>query len=175
MKAEEFIDHREVLDTLAYAEANKHNATLIDSIIAKAKERKGLTHREASVLLECDIKEKNDEIFALAKQIKQDFYGNRIVIFAPLYLSNYCVNGCVYCPYHAKNKHIPRKKLTQEEIAREVTALQDMGHKRLLSRRGRTLSIIQLNIFLNPSRRFTPSSIKTAPSGASTSYRRHDG
>jgi 2-iminoacetate synthase len=130
-KAEEFIDHQEVLDTLAYAEANQHNTALIDSILAKAKERKGLTHREASVLLECDIKEKNDEIFALAKQIKEDFYGNRIVMFAPLYLSNYCVNGCVYCPYHAQNRHIPRKKLTQEEIAREVTALQDMGHKRL--------------------------------------------
>lgn len=131
MKAEEFIEHKEVLDTLAYAEENKHNAMLIDSIIAKAKEKKGLTHREATVLLECDIKEKNDEIFNLARQIKEDFYGNRIVMFAPLYLSNYCVNGCVYCPYHAKNKTIPRKKLTQEEIVREVTALQDMGHKRL--------------------------------------------
>lgn len=131
MKAEEFIDHQEVLDTLAYAEANKQNIELINSILAKAKERKGLTHREASVLLECDIQEKNNEIFALARQIKEDFYGNRIVMFAPLYLSNYCVNGCVYCPYHAKNKHIPRKKLTQEEIVREVTALQDMGHKRL--------------------------------------------
>ena len=131
MKAEEFIDHREVLDTLEYAAANKHNAALIGSILAKAKERKGLTHREASVLLECDIGEKNDEVFALARQIKEDFYGNRIVMFAPLYLSNYCVNGCVYCPYHAVNKHIPRKKLTQEEIESEVTALQDMGHKRL--------------------------------------------
>lgn len=130
-KAEEFIDHQEVLDTLDYAAANKHNAALIDSIIQKAKARKGLTHREASVLLECDLEEKNDEILALAKQIKEDFYGNRIVIFAPLYLSNYCVNGCVYCPYHAKNTHIPRKKLTQEEIRREVMALQDMGHKRL--------------------------------------------
>ncbi|SHI09744.1 2-iminoacetate synthase [Sporobacter termitidis DSM 10068] len=131
MKAEEFIDHQEVLDTLAYAAANKSNAALIGDILAKARERKGLTHREASVLLECDIPGKNEEIFALAKQIKEDFYGNRIVIFAPLYLSNYCVNGCVYCPYHAKNKHIPRKKLTQEEIAAEVAALQDMGHKRL--------------------------------------------
>jgi 2-iminoacetate synthase len=131
MKAEEFIDRREILDTLEYAAENRNNAALIDSILAKAKERKGLTHREASVLLECGIREKNDEIFALARQIKQDFYGNRIVMFAPLYLSNYCVNGCVYCPYHAKNKHIPRKKLTQEEIRREVDALQDMGHKRL--------------------------------------------
>jgi 2-iminoacetate synthase len=129
--AEEFIDHQELLETLRYAAENKHNAPLIDSIIKKARERKGLTHREASVLLECDIKEKNEDLYALAKQIKNDFYGNRIVIFAPLYLSNYCVNGCVYCPYHLKNKHIPRKKLTQEEIAREVIALQDMGHKRL--------------------------------------------
>lgn len=131
MKAEEFIDHQEILDTLAYAEANKHNAVLIDEIIAKARLRKGLTHREATVLLECDIEEKTQEIYALAEQIKKDFYGNRIVMFAPLYLSNYCVNGCVYCPYHAQNKHISRKKLTQEEIKREVIALQDMGHKRL--------------------------------------------
>ncbi len=131
MKAEEFISHPEVLETLAYAEANKHNAVLIDSILAKAKLRKGLTHREAAVLLDCDLEEKNQEIYALARQIKQDYYGNRIVMFAPLYLSNYCVNGCVYCPYHLKNQHITRKKLTQEEVAREVTALQDMGHKRL--------------------------------------------
>ena len=131
LKAEEFIDHNEVLESLAYADANKSNVQLIDQILEKAKERKGLSHREASVLLACDVPEKNQEIFALAEQIKKDFYGNRIVMFAPLYLSNYCVNGCVYCPYHAKNKHIARKKLTQEEVAKEVIALQDMGHKRL--------------------------------------------
>lgn len=130
-KAEEFISHQEVLETLEYAEKNKNNASLIDSIIEKAKLRKGLTHREAAVLLDCEIEEKNKEIYALAEQIKKDFYGNRIVMFAPLYLSNYCVNGCVYCPYHMKNKHITRKKMTQEEIRREVIALQDMGHKRL--------------------------------------------
>ena len=130
-KAEEFISHNEVLETLEYAEQNKNNTQLIDEIIAKAKEEKGLTHREASVLLACDIPEKNEEIFKLAKKIKQNYYGNRIVLFAPLYLSNYCVNGCVYCPYHKKNTHIPRKKLTQDEIRREVEALQDMGHKRL--------------------------------------------
>lgn len=128
---DEFINHEEILETLAYAEANKHNKELISSIIEKAKLRKGLTHREAVVLLDCDIEEKNQEIYALAEQIKKDFYGNRIVMFAPLYLSNYCVNGCTYCPYHMKNKHIARKKLTQEEIRKEVIALQDMGHKRL--------------------------------------------
>ena len=128
---EEFINNEEILETLAYAEANKHNAELIDSIIEKAKLRKGLTHREALVLLDCDLEEKNQEIYALAEQIKKDFYGNRIVMFAPLYLSNYCVNGCTYCPYHLKNKHIARKKLTQEEVRKEVIALQDMGHKRL--------------------------------------------
>ena len=131
LKAEEFIDHQEVLDTLEYAEQNKNNVELIDSIIEKAKLRKGLDHREASVLLACEIPEKIEELYALAEQIKKDFYGNRIVMFAPLYLSNYCVNGCVYCPYHLKNKKIARKKLTQEEIVKEVTALQDMGHKRL--------------------------------------------
>lgn len=130
-KAEEFICHDEILNALEYAEKNKNNVQVIDEIIEKAKNRKGLNHREASVLLACNIEEKNQEIYALAEQIKKDFYGNRIVLFAPLYLSNYCVNGCVYCPYHAKNKHIARKKMTQEEIAKEVIALQDMGHKRL--------------------------------------------
>lgn len=130
-KAEEFINHEEILSTLAYSDEHKHDKALITEILAKAKLEKGLSHREASVLLACDIPELNEEIFALAKKIKDDFYGDRIVLFAPLYLSNYCVNGCVYCPYHAKNKHIARKKLTQEDIKREVIALQDMGHKRL--------------------------------------------
>ncbi len=131
MKAEEFISHEEILDTLAYAEANKNNLALIDEIIAKAELRKGLSHRDASVLLACEDEERIARIYALAEQIKKDFYGNRIVMFAPLYLSNYCINGCTYCPYHAKNKHIARKKLTQEEVRAEVIALQDMGHKRL--------------------------------------------
>lgn len=138
-RAEEFINDGEILETLEYAEKNKNNAELIDSILEKARPKKqgngsicgGLTHREASVLLACELEDKNKEIFRLAEEIKQTFYGNRIVIFAPLYLSNYCVNGCVYCPYHLKNKTICRKKLTQEEIRREVIALQDMGHKRL--------------------------------------------
>lgn len=129
--ADDFINHEEILETLAYADENKTNEALIDSILAKARLRKGLSHREASVLLACQMEEKNQEIYKLAEQIKKDFYGNRIVMFAPLYLSNYCVNGCTYCPYHLKNKHIARKQLTQEEIRREVIALQDMGHKRL--------------------------------------------
>lgn len=131
LKADEFINDDEIKETLAYAEANKDNLELIDGIIEKAKKRKGLNHREASVLLACDIPEKIQVMYDLAEQIKKDFYGNRIVMFAPLYLSNYCVNGCVYCPYHMKNKTIARKKLTQEEVRREVIALQDMGHKRL--------------------------------------------
>lgn len=129
--ADDFINHEEILETLAYADENKANEALIDSILAKARLRKGLSHREASVLLACQMEEKNQEIYKLAEQIKKDFYGNRIVMFAPLYLSNYCVNGCTYCPYHLKNKHIARKQLTQEEIRKEVIALQDMGHKRL--------------------------------------------
>ena len=129
--ADDFINHEEILETLAYADENKDNLALIDSLIEKAKKRKGLSHREASVLLACSDEEKNQEIFKLAEQIKKDFYGNRIVMFAPLYLSNYCTNGCTYCPHHLKNKHIARKKLTQEEIRQEVIALQDMGHKRL--------------------------------------------
>ena len=139
LHAEEFIHDGEIRETLAYAEANKNNVELIDAILEKARPRRtatgctcaGLTHREASVLLACEIPEKVQKIYEIAGEIKQAFYGNRIVIFAPLYLSNYCVNGCVYCPYHMKNKTIPRRKLTQEEVRQEVIALQDMGHKRL--------------------------------------------
>ncbi len=130
-KAEEFINDEEILSSISYACQNKSNKELINSIISKAEKCKGISHREAAVLLECDLEEENQKIYKLAKKIKQNFYGNRIVMFAPLYLSNYCVNGCTYCPYHYKNKHINRKKLTQEDIVREVTALQDMGHKRL--------------------------------------------
>ena len=131
LKADEFINHEEILETLKYADDNKDNLELVDSIIEKAKLRKGLSHREASVLLACEDEKRINEIYDLAEQIKKDFYGNRIVMFAPLYLSNYCINGCVYCPYHLKNKTIPRKKLTREEVKKEVIALQDMGHKRL--------------------------------------------
>lgn len=139
MCADEFIDDGEIQETLRYAEENKNNVVLIDAILEKARPRvtekgtmcAGLTHREASVLLSCEIPEKVQEMYRLAEEIKKAFYGNRIVIFAPLYLSNYCVNGCVYCPYHKKNTHIPRKKLTQQEVEQEVIALQDMGHKRL--------------------------------------------
>ena len=130
-KAEEFISHDEILKTLSYAEENSGNRALIESIIEKARLGNGLSHREAAVLLDCGFEDLNEKIFKLAEEIKERFYGNRIVMFAPLYLSNYCVNGCVYCPYHLQNKHIARKKLTQEEIRREVMALQDMGHKRL--------------------------------------------
>ena len=131
LKAEEFISDEEIKDTLEYAEKNKNNLSLVDEILEKAKLRKGLNHRDASILLACENEEKVKLMYDLAEQIKKDFYGNRIVMFAPLYLSNYCVNGCLYCPYHLKNKTIPRKKLTQEEIKKEVIALQDMGHKRL--------------------------------------------
>ena len=137
--AEEFICDEEIRETLDYADANKRNRELIEGLLEKAKPRRdgggyrcaGLDHREASVLLACDIPDLNERIFELARKIKLAYYGNRIVMFAPLYLSNYCVNGCTYCPYHAKNKHIARKKLTQDEVRREVIALQDMGHKRL--------------------------------------------
>ena len=130
-QAEEFINHQEILDTLEYAQANRNNRPFIESLIDKAALCQGLSHREAALLLECDEPELVQRIYHLAREIKRKFYGNRIVMFAPLYLSNYCVNGCVYCPYHAKNRTIPRKKLSQEEIRREVVALQDMGHKRL--------------------------------------------
>ena len=129
--AEEFISDEEIRDTMEYAKNNSTNKELIKSILQKARECKGITHREAALLLECDDQEIINEIYEIAREIKHRFYGNRIVMFAPLYLSNYCVNGCVYCPYHLKNKTIRRKKLSQEEIRQEVIALQDMGHKRL--------------------------------------------
>ena len=131
MKAEEFISDEEIRETLAYADENCENLELVDALLKKAEARKGLNHREASVLLACQDPERIQRMYRLAEQIKKDFYGNRIVMFAPLYLSDYCVNGCVYCPYHAGNRLIARKKLSQEEIRREVIALQDMGHKRL--------------------------------------------
>ncbi|OLR64760.1 [FeFe] hydrogenase H-cluster radical SAM maturase HydG [Peptoniphilus porci] len=129
--AEEFINHDEIMDTIAFAEENKNNREVLEKILEKAKKEKGLSHREAAVLLLSEDDAIQDEIYKLAKKIKEDHYGNRIVLFAPLYLSNYCINGCTYCPYHSKNKNIRRKKLTQEEIKKEVIALQDMGHKRL--------------------------------------------
>ncbi|MBO5071555.1 MAG: [FeFe] hydrogenase H-cluster radical SAM maturase HydG [Eubacterium sp.] len=129
--AEEFINDAEIQESLAYAEQNKNNREVVRAILEKARQMKGITHREAVVLLDCELEEENREIEKLAKEIKERFYGKRIVMFAPLYLSNYCINGCVYCPYHIKNRHIARKKLTQEEIRQEVIALQDMGHKRL--------------------------------------------
>ena len=135
-KAEEFISHQEILDTLAYAEENKENRELLDAILAKAATFKGLNHREAAVLLECPLPEYKEKLFALAKEIKKAIYGDRIVLFAPLYLSNYCINGCVYCPYHSKNRDIKRKKLTQDQIREEVIALEAMGHKRIVIESG---------------------------------------
>ncbi len=129
--ATEFISHEEIEDTLAYAQENRNNHLLIDGILNKASFGKGLEHREAAVLLECTDEEQMEQIYHLARQIKEKIYGKRIVLFAPLYLSNYCVNGCTYCPYHKKNVTIPRRKLAQDEIRKEVIALQDMGHKRL--------------------------------------------
>ena len=129
--ADDFINHQEIIDTLAYADMKAKDAAFVSSLLDKARKGKGLSHREASVLLACEDIELVSEMFEISRKIKEDYYGNRIVLFAPLYLSNYCVNGCTYCPYHLKNKNITRKKLTQEEIAAEVIALQDMGHKRL--------------------------------------------
>ena len=146
--AEDFINHEEILETLAYADENKDNLELIEQLVEKAALRKGLSHREASVLLACSDKAMNEKIFKLAEQIKKDFYGNRIVMFAPLYLSNYCINGCTYCPYHAKNKHIARKQLSQDEIRKEVIALQDMGHKRLALEAGEHPTLNTMDYYL---------------------------
>lgn len=172
LKAEEFINDEEIQDCLRYARENKNNRELVDEILRKAEDMKGISHREAAVLLECDLPDEIEKMFRLAKKIKDRFYGNRIVMFAPLYLSNYCVNGCTYCPYHAKNKHIARKKLTQEEVRQEVIALQDMGHKRLALEAGEDRFTIQSNIFWNVLRPFTASNIKTELSVVSMSILR---
>ena len=148
LKAEEFINHEEILESLDYAEKNKNNKELLRQILDKAKLAKGISHKEAAVLMQCDIPEVNEEITKLAMEIKEKFYGQRIVMFAPLYLSNYCVNGCTYCPYHYKNKHIPRIKLTQEQIRDEVIALQDMGHKRLALEAGEHPSLNPIEYIL---------------------------
>ena len=166
--ATEFIDDGEIKDTLRYADENRDNLELIARLIEKAGECKGLTHREAAVLLACEDEEMLSRIFRLAEQIKQEFYGNRIVLFAPLYLSNYCMNGCVYCPYQLQNKTIPRKKLTQEEIAAEVIALQDQGHKRLRSSWAKTRSTIRSSTCSRAFRPSTRSSTRTARSVART-------
>ena len=163
-QAEEFINHQEILDTLEYAQVNRNNRPLIESLIDKAALCQGLSHREAALLLECDEPGLVERIFHLAREIKQKFYGNRIVMFAPLYLSNYCVNGCVYCPYHAKNRTIPRKKLSQEEIRREVVALQDMGINALPWKPERTRETTLSTISWSPSAPFTASITKTEPS-----------
>lgn len=148
-RAEEFIDHSEILDTLSYAEQHKNDRALIEEILNKASQCKGLTHREAAVLIDCDEPDLVQRIFDLAKEIKQRFYGNRIVMFAPLYLSNYCVNGCTYCPYKLQNKTIARKKLSQEEIEQEVIALQDMGHKRLALEAGEHPTLAPIEYILD--------------------------
>jgi len=146
--AEEFINHEEIMDTLAYAKAHQSDRPLIESLIRKAAAGQGLTHREALTLLDCELPDLNEQMFTLAKQIKERFYGRRIVMFAPLYLSNYCINGCTYCPYHGRNRRIPRKKLTQEEIRREVVALQDMGHKRLALEAGEHPTLNTMDYYL---------------------------
>ena len=174
MHADEFINDEEIQETLRYAEENKNNVELIDSLLEKARPRHtatgtvcaGLTHREASVLLACEIPEKVEQMYKLAEEIKLAFYGNRIVMFAPLYLSNYCVNGCVYCPYHSKNKHIARIKLSQEDVRREVIACRTWATSAWPSRPARTRSTTPSSTSWSASAPFTPSSTRTAPSAA---------
>lgn len=102
----------------------------IDKVLDKAEVKKGLTHKEIATLLEIEDKDQLKRLFKIAGKIKEDIYGNRVVLFAPLYISDYCVNNCLYCGYQHKNK-FERRKLTLEEIKNEVMILEDMGHKRL--------------------------------------------
>lgn len=130
-KASSFICPEDIERTLRLASEYNSNKRIVESILDKAAEMKGLLPSEAAILLLNNAPDMTEKIFALAEKIKNAYYGNRVVLFAPLYLSNYCVNACTYCPYHAKNKNIFRKKMSQDEIKAEVIALQDMGHKRL--------------------------------------------
>lgn len=130
-KAEEFINDEEILRTMEFARREKDNRELLNPILKKAEAMKGLDYKETALLLCADAPDIVEEINRIAAAIKDKIYGNRIVFFAPLYLSNYCVNSCRYCGFHKDNQAMQRKKLTQQEIAAEVTALQDMGHKRL--------------------------------------------
>lgn len=147
--AAEFIADEEVMASLAYAEQHKNDRALLDEILDEAAKGNGLSHRQAAVLLESDDPEVTARLFSLARSIKEKLYGRRIVMFAPLYLSNYCINGCTYCPYHAKNKTIPRRKLSQAEIEQEVIALQDMGHKRLALEMGEHPTINSMDYLLD--------------------------
>lgn len=130
MDSNVFIADEEVVETLRQAKCEASDPTRIREILHKAGEFQGLTHREAAVLLEVESPEVIADVFALARKIKEYIYGRRIVMFAPLYLSDYCVNRCSYCGYN--NEHcMTRRKLSQEELAEEIRVLQSMGHKRL--------------------------------------------
>ncbi len=130
-KAAGFMAQGKIEHILKLAREYAKDRSLVEGLLGLAEEMQGLSAMAAATLLLNSDKDVTARIFALAEKVKNAYYGNRIVLFAPLYLSNYCVNGCTYCPYHRQNVHIPRKKMTQEEIKAEVMALQDMGHKRL--------------------------------------------
>lgn len=132
----DFIDDKEILWSLEEAKVKAGEKACVRSILEKARECKGLTHREAAVLLEVSDPEIIEEIYQSAKVIKEKIYGNRIVLFAPLYISNYCVNNCEYCAYKHTNQDLVRRKLRMDELADEVRVLQELGHKRLVVEAG---------------------------------------
>ena len=132
MKAEEFISHEEILDTLRYAEENKDNLELVDSILEKARECKGLSHREASVLLACEDESRMPgDVSTWPRRSKRSSTATASSCSRRCICPTTASTAASTAPTTSKNKHIPRKKLTQEEVRDEVIALQDMGHKRL--------------------------------------------
>ena len=163
-KAEEFINDAKIRETLAFAEAHKDDLALMNNILEKGREYRGLSYAEAATLLECEDPDIIRQIFELGKEIKEHFYGNRIVMFAPLYLSNYCVNGCVYCPYHGQNKTIPRKKLSRRRSDRKLSPCRIWGTRDLLSKRANIQKKTQSSTSSKASRRSTASSTGTGPS-----------
>lgn len=128
--AADFIDHGEIEATLAQAKLEAADPQRVAALLDKAATFAGLTHREAAVLLEVQDPETLEAVYALARRVKEHIYGRRIVLFAPLYLSDHCVNRCTYCGYNHDNC-ITRRKLTQDEVREEVLVLERMGHKRL--------------------------------------------
>ncbi|WP_407314382.1 [FeFe] hydrogenase H-cluster radical SAM maturase HydG [Desulfosporosinus sp. SB140] len=134
--AQDFIIDEEIRNSLNEGTDKAKDKDLVRAILDKAKTCQGLTHREAAILLNIDDKNVIEEMFKTAKEIKETIYGKRIVLFAPLYISSYCVNGCVYCGYQACNKNLKRSKLTMEQLEEEIRVLESLGHKRIVIEAG---------------------------------------
>ncbi|AQW25421.1 [FeFe] hydrogenase H-cluster radical SAM maturase HydG [Clostridium perfringens] len=127
----DFIKDDEINSLIAKGKELVSDKELVREIIEKSKSAEGLTHEETAVLLNLEDKELIEEMFKAARQVKEKLYGKRLVVFAPLYVSNYCVNNCTYCGYKHCNDELKRKKLNKEQLIEEVKVLESLGHKRI--------------------------------------------